>query len=97
MDRSSSGLRRMAIIFKILAWVLLVIGVIATIVLNGIIGRFTANAPAALASLGRWVTLTPIITGILYFLFFFITSQAMTLLLQIEENVRAAASRLEQR
>lgn len=97
MERSSSGLRRMATIFQVLAWVLLIVGVIVTIVLYGTIGRFTANAPAALASLGRTIALLPIILGILYFLFFFITSNVITLLLQIEENVRTASQHLTQR
>ncbi len=97
MERSSSGLRIIATVFKVLAWVLLVVGVIATIVLYSVIGRFIANAPAALASAGRLVALLPIIVGILYFLFFFITSNAIGLLLQIEENVRTASQHLTRR
>ncbi|HEY66222.1 MAG TPA: hypothetical protein G4O02_16835 [Caldilineae bacterium] len=94
MERSSSGLRTIATVFKVLAWVLLAVGIIATIVLYGVIGRFVAYAPPALASAGRFVAFLPIITGILYFLFFFITSNVIALLLQIEENVRTAAEHL---
>jgi len=97
VERSSSGLRVIATIFKVLAWVLLAVGIIATVVLYGVIGRFTAYAPDALASAGRLVAFLPIITGILYFLFFFITSNVITLLLQIEENVRTASQHLTQR
>ncbi len=97
MERGSSGLRTIAIIFQVLAWVLLVVGVIATIVLYGIIGRFIANAPASLASAGRLVALLPIIVGILYFLFFFVTSNVISLLLQIEEHVRTASKYLTPR
>ena len=97
MERSASGLRVVATVFKVLAWVLLAVGIIATIVLYGVIGRFTANAPAALASVGRWIAFLPGITGILYFLFFFITSLVIELLLQIEENVRTASRYLAQR
>jgi len=86
-----------AIVFQVLAWVLLAVGVIATIALYGIIGRFTASASAAIASAGRLVALLPIIVGILYFLFFFATSNAIGLLLQIEENVRTASQYLTQR
>ncbi len=97
MERSAAGLRLIATIFQVLAWVLLVVGVIATIVLYSTIGRFIANAPAGLASAGRLVALLPIIVGVLYFLFFFITSNVIGLLLQIEEHVRTASKYLTPR
>ena len=97
MGRSASGLRIIAMIFQVLAWVLLVVGVIATLVLYSTIGRFVSNAPAGLASAGRLIALLPIIVGVLYFLFFFITSNVIGLLLQIEENVRTASKYLTPR
>lgn len=94
MERSSSGLRVIAIIFQVLAWVLLAVGVIATIVLFGATGALRSVSAAWLTSLATMVALLPIIVGILYFLFFFTTSNVINLLLQIEENVLTASQYL---
>lgn len=97
MERSSSGLRVIAIIFQVLAWVFLAIGVIVTVALYGVLGGVIANAPSWLAGATRLIAFLPIISGILYFLFFFGTSNVIRLLLQIDENVRTASQVLTQR
>lgn len=97
MERSSSGLRVIAIIFQVLAWVFLAVGVIVTVALYGVLGGVIANAPSWLAGVGRLIAFLPIVSGILYFLFFFGTSNAIRLLLQIDENARTASQVLTQR
>lgn len=97
MEKSSSGLRTIAIIFQVLAWVLLAVGVIATIALYSVLGQMITYAPAWLAGTGKLVAFLPIAIGILYFLFFFITNNAIRLLLQIEEDVNKVKQLMAQR
>ena len=70
------------VIFKVLAWASLAVGVIASIVI--FIGGGTPEAPRATGFIG-------ILLGIVYFFMFLVTSEIIALLLDIKSKVEKGA------
>jgi fatty acid desaturase len=79
MEKSYKLLSIGKVLFVILAWVALALGLIACIVI--LIGGGTPEVP-------RLLGLVWLLTGILYFFFFFVVSQIIAILLDIKEAVR---------
>ncbi len=77
MDKSYKFLGISATIFKVLAWVSLVVGIIAGIVI--FIGGGTPEAPRTTGFIG-------ILLGIVYFFIFFTASEVIKLLLDIRSK-----------
>ena len=78
MDKSYKFLGTSAIIFKVLAWVSGVIGIIAAIVI--FIGGGTPEAPRTTGFVG-------LLLGLVYFFIFFTASEAIALLLDLRNKV----------
>ena len=70
------------IVFKVLAWVSLAVGVIASIVI--FIGGGTPEAPRATGFIG-------ILLGVVYFFMFLVTAEIIALLLDLRSKVEKGA------
>lgn len=82
MSKNYKLLEVSTIVFKVLAWVSLAVGVIASIVI--FIGGGTPEAPRATGFIG-------ILLGIVYFFMFLVTSEIIALLLDIKSKVEKGA------
>ena len=82
MNKNFKLLEISSIIFKVLAWASLAIGIIASIVI--FIGGGTPEAPRATGFIG-------ILLGIVYFFMFLVTAEVITLLLEIRSKVEKSA------
>ncbi|MBU4589886.1 MAG: hypothetical protein KKG01_03075 [Candidatus Omnitrophica bacterium] len=78
MDKNYKFLGISARIFKVLAWVSGVVGIISAIVI--FIGGGTPDAPRATGFIG-------LLLGIVYFFIFFVTAEIITLLLELRSKV----------
>ena len=83
MDNGYKFLGIGATIFKVLAWVSAVIGVVASIVI--FIGGGTPEAPRTTGFIG-------LLLGLVYFFIFFTASEVITLLLEIKNKVDKGSS-----
>jgi len=82
MDKKYKILGISSVIFKVLSWASLAIGLIAAIVI--FIGGGTPEAPRATGFIG-------ILLGIVYFFIFLVTAEVVTLLLEIRSKVEKGA------
>jgi len=82
MDKKYKILEVSSIIFKVLSWASLAIGVVAAIVI--FVGGGTPEAPRATGFIG-------ILLGIVYFFIFLVTAEVVTLLLEIRSKVEKGA------
>ena len=78
MDKKYRVLEVSSVIFKVLSWVSLAIGIIAAVVI--FIGGGTPEAPKVTGFIG-------ILLGIVYFFIFLVTAEVVTLLLEIRSKV----------
>jgi hypothetical protein len=78
MDKKYKVLEIGSIVFKVLSWASLVIGIVAAIVI--FIGGGTPEAPRATGLIG-------ILLGVVYFFIFLVTAEIITLLLEIRSKV----------
>ena len=78
MGKDYKFLRIGATVFKVLAWVSGVIGIISAIVI--FIGGGTPAAPRTTGFIG-------LLLGIVYFFIFFVTAEIITLLLELRRKV----------
>ena len=78
MSASPKILTLAAGVFKVLAWVVIVLGVISYIVIFS-----TQNSQSTSA----WIGAAAVITGVLYFFFFFVASEAIKVLLEIRAGI----------
>ncbi|MFA5389319.1 MAG: hypothetical protein WC312_06165 [Candidatus Omnitrophota bacterium] len=82
MDKKYKLLEISALIFKVLSWVSLAVGVIAAIVI--FIGGGTPEAPRTTGFIG-------LLLGAVYFFMFLVTAEVITLLLEIRSKVEKGA------
>ena len=82
MDKKYKILEVSSLIFKVLSWASLAIGVIAAVVI--FIGGGTPEAPRATGFIG-------ILLGIVYFFVFFVAAEVIALLLEIRSKVGKGA------
>ena len=78
MDKKYKVLGISSIVFKVLSWASLVIGIVAAIVI--FVGGGTPEAPKATGFIG-------ILLGIVYFFMFLVAAEVITLLLEIRSKV----------
>ena len=78
MDKKYKLLEISSIIFKVLAWVSLAIGIVAAIVI--FIGGGTPEAPRTTGFIG-------LLLGVVYFFIFLVTAEVIALLLEIRSKV----------
>jgi hypothetical protein len=78
MDKKYKVLEISSVIFKVLSWASLAIGIVAAIVI--FIGGGTPEAPKATGFIG-------LLLGIVYFFIFLVTAEVVTLLLEIRSKV----------
>ena len=78
MGKKYKVLENSSMVFKVLSWVSLAIGIIAAVVI--FIGGGTPEAPRATGFIG-------ILLGIVYFFIFLVTAEIITLLLEIRSKV----------
>lgn len=67
-----------SIVFKVLSWVSLVVGVVSAIII--FIGGGTPEAPRSTGFIG-------LLLGVVYFFIFLVTAEVITLLLEIRSKV----------
>jgi hypothetical protein len=106
MQKKYGVLRVVATIFKILAWIVLVVGLlgacvsIAASAVPGLLGAGARNNPLGIGSEGLIVGLATglgvIFLAVLYFLFLYAFGELIYLLIALEENTRLTAERLHQ-
>ena len=96
MDRRFASLRVIGTIFKILAWVSLILGVISAVgllilglTLNGDSGLLGLGLSGPLAGMAMFVAVT--ILAVFGFLALYAIGESVYLFLSIEENTRRAA------
>ena len=82
MGKNYKLLEVSTIIFKVLAWVSLAVGIVASIVI--FIGGGTPEAPRATGFIG-------ILLGVVYFFMFLVTAEIIALLLDIKSKVEKGA------
>ncbi|MEK6732303.1 MAG: hypothetical protein AABY55_01635 [Candidatus Omnitrophota bacterium] len=82
MGKNYKLLEVSTIIFKVLAWASLAVGIIASIVI--FIGGGTPEAPRATGFIG-------ILLGVVYFFMFLVTAEIIALLLDIKSKVEKGA------
>jgi len=78
MDKKYKLLEVSSIIFKVLSWVSLAIGVVAAIII--FIGGGTPEAPRTTGFIG-------LLLGVVYFFIFLVTAEVIALLLEIRSKV----------
>ncbi len=78
MDKKYKVLEISSVVFKVLSWVSLAIGIVAAIVI--FIGGGTPEAPKATGFIG-------LLLGVVYFFIFLVTAEVVTLLLEIRSKV----------
>ena len=82
MEKKYKVLEISSMVFKVLSWASLAIGVIAAVVI--FIGGGTPEAPRATGFIG-------ILLGVVYFFIFLVTAEIVTLLLEIRSKVEKGA------
>ena len=82
MGKNYKLLEVSTIIFKVLAWVSLAVGIVASIVI--FVGGGTPEAPRVTGFIG-------ILLGVVYFFMFLVTSEIIALLLDIKSKVEKGA------
>ena len=82
MDKKYKMLEISSIIFKVLSWVSLAVGIVAAIVI--FVGGGTPEAPRATGFVG-------LLLGVVYFFIFLVTAEVITLLLEIRSKVEKGA------
>ena len=78
MDKKYKVLEISSVIFKVLSWLSLAIGIVAAIVI--FIGGGTPEAPKVTGFIG-------LLLGVVYFFIFLVTAEVVTLLLEIRSKV----------
>ncbi|MDO8603112.1 MAG: hypothetical protein Q7O04_04635 [Candidatus Omnitrophota bacterium] len=82
MDKKYKVLGISSVVFKVLSWASLAIGIVAAIII--FIGGGTPDAPRATGFIG-------ILLGVIYFFIFLVASEVITLLLEIHSKVEKGA------
>lgn len=83
MDKDYKFLKIGSVIFKVMAWVSVVVGVISAIVI--FIGGGTPEAPRITGFVG-------LLLGLVYFFIFFIASEVIALLLDVRNKLEKGPS-----
>lgn len=78
MDKKYKLLEVSSIIFKVLSWISLAVGIVAAIVI--FVGGGTPEAPRSTGFIG-------LLLGAVYFFMFLVTAEIITLLLEIRSKV----------
>jgi lipopolysaccharide export LptBFGC system permease protein LptF len=101
MDRRFTALRVIGTIFKILAWIALIIGLLAAIgalvlgfVMDNQFGATGLGVGGPLAGIALFIAI--LVFAILEFLFLYATGEFLYLFLSIEENSRRTAFFMQQ-
>jgi hypothetical protein len=101
MDRRFTALRVIGTIFKVLAWIVLIVGILAAIgslvigfTLTNRLGYAGLNLGGPLAGIASFIGL--LVYSILQFLLFYAAGEFLYLFLSIEENSRRTAFFLQQ-
>jgi nitrate/nitrite transporter NarK len=101
MERRFTALRVMATVFKILAWIAFILGLIAAI--GAIAGGFVVQDQQGLLGLdvggplaGIALFLVLLIVAIVNFLLYYAIGESIVVFLSIEENTRQMAHALQQ-
>jgi hypothetical protein len=101
MKRKYGALRTVAVIITIIAWIILIVGVLGSLALGllMILGTTYADGLAGDLLAGGVVTavitiVAGIIVSVLYFVFLLAFAQLIYLLVDVERNTREAAYRL---
>jgi len=101
MGRQFTALRVIGTIFKVLAWLALILGVLAAI--GVLVASFTLEDQITIPGLGMAGPLTGIavffvalLVSIIYFLLLYAVGETIYLVLAIEENTRRSAWLLQQ-
>jgi len=79
MDSDYKVLPMAVIVFKVLAWVALSLGVLSYVVILSTGGIWGVS---------RWTGVVALITGGLYFFFFMVTAECIKLLLEIKSKIK---------
>ncbi|OIO33245.1 MAG: hypothetical protein AUJ70_03570 [Candidatus Omnitrophica bacterium CG1_02_40_15] len=82
MEKKYKVLEISSVVFKVLSWVSLAVGIVAAIVI--FIGGGTPEAPKVTGFIG-------LLLGIVYFFIFLVTAEVVTLLLEIRSKVEKSA------
>jgi len=82
MDKKYKLLEVSSIVFKVLSWISLAVGIVAAIVI--FVGGGTPEAPKSTGFIG-------LLLGIVYFFMFLVTAEVITLLLEIRSKVDKGA------
>jgi hypothetical protein len=82
MDKKYKLLEVSSLIFKVLAWVSLAVGIVASVII--FIGGGTPEAPRITGFIG-------LLLGIVYFFIFLVASEVISLLLEIRSKVEKGA------
>lgn len=82
MEKKYKVLEVSSVVFKVLSWASLAIGIVAAIII--FIGGGTPDAPRLTGFVG-------ILLGVVYFFIFLVASEAITLLLEIRSKVEKGA------
>ena len=79
MNEKYGSLRKIALIFKVFAWVAAILGVVFCGII--LVGGGTAEAPRA-------TSLLALVLGFFYLVFFYMVSEVLHVLIDIEANTR---------
>lgn len=100
MEQKFTSLRVIAVIFKVLAWITLILGLLGAIALFAMGTRpgLFRGAPLPRVAMGGGLigAITVAVVAVIYFLFLYAAGDGIYLFLAIEENTRATARYLAQ-
>lgn len=91
VPRKYGLLRVIAIVLKVLAWLVLVAGIVGLVVTLSAVGGLTANAPQLRSAVTAGAFVVPIV-AVVWFVQLFAFGSILTLLIDVEENTRALAA-----
>jgi len=93
MKRKYGALRTVALIFTIIAWIVLIVGIIGSIVV-GAVGADALGIGDGGAMYAAMVIICGIIMSVVYFLMLLAFAQLIYLLVDVERNTRETAYHL---
>lgn len=101
MESRFTALRVISLVFKIFAWIVLIVGLIGAV--GGLFAGFTLGGPSSPLSgmvsgplTGIALFISALIIAVFNFMFFYAIGESIYLFLSIEENTRRAAYLLQQ-
>lgn len=94
MEKRFPALRIIAVMFKVVAWLVLILGVVFALVIPLIVPDATQPEPPS-AQLVRWLMAGSVFVGaFIYWLIFYALAEVILVALAIEENTRHTAAQL---